>query len=260
MCFLSCPSAVYTTYWLLLSQTLLLWGVSWTEDIPLNPQNIPSAVLHSAMLWVGLRLHIVRLLVLHATGSYWSLLAVSDTFLLQQKVKSTFYRVTPHSRRYKIHAFVIQLWNNINYPASTDSGWSQCPSETQNYTRWVPSGPRERVMWVKRWMQYVKICMYEIRICGNRWDLYRRWNCWAEAAAAWMLVMVVSCQSRQRSTSTRRVTPDEVEGTPEDVWRWTEVTSYLDNGLWKLELGGVWSSRRSWGLDLRTERPWPSLD
>ena len=118
MCFLSCPSAVYTTYWLLLSQTLLLWGVSWTEDIPLNPGNIQSAVLHSALLWVGLRLHIVRLLVLHATGSYWSLLAVSDTFLLQQKVKSTFYRVTPHSRRYKIHAFVIQLWNNINYPAS----------------------------------------------------------------------------------------------------------------------------------------------
>jgi len=112
----------------------------------------------------------------------------------------------------------------------------------------------------KMCMQYVKICTYEIIICCNGWELYRRWSHWAEAAAAGMLVMVVSCQSRQRSAGTRRVTPDEVEWTHEDVWRWTEVTSCLDNGLWKLELGGVCSSRRSWGLDLRTERPWPSLD
>jgi len=54
--------------------------------------------------------------------------------------------------------------------------------------------------------------------------------------------MLVRHRPRRRSTSTRRATRDEDEGTYEDVVRVAEVTTNLDNDRWTLRLGEVSSS------------------
>jgi len=54
--------------------------------------------------------------------------------------------------------------------------------------------------------------------------------------------MLVRHRPRRRSTSTRRATRDEDEGTSEDVVRVAEVTTNLDNDRWTLRLGEVSSS------------------
>ena len=92
-------------------------------------------------------------------------------------------------------------------------------------------------------------------------EIYHQWSGRDEVAAAEMLVMVVSYRFHQRYTA--GYSSSNARRRRMNAWddsRWTEVTSCLDNDLWKLERVDVCSSRRSQALSLRTMRPWPSLD